>query len=247
MIGLQQRLIGCGKTVYWQPHDIDRIARHYGVKEREIAFLPMQHRDSGGQSFAGEPTTRSSDKITGPFDFYLTTETLDSYGDVVKNAGILYRRFDRNPIALGYHQGSFPIGTWSNRRNEGTKLRASLNFSNDHNAQRIARLVNEGVLRGCSIGFLPVKWEFSKDTKRPFGIDFHEIELCEASVVGIPAVPDALLAAMPAKKAATLQARRYTAPKPKTEIPPTAEDAARADLLTQHVERQRQLRRDGSQ
>jgi phage head maturation protease len=45
-------------------------------------------------------------------------------------------------------------------------------------------------MRGVSIGFIPLKWNFSKDPSRPMGVDFHAIKLLEFSICSIPANPD---------------------------------------------------------
>jgi hypothetical protein len=50
-------------------------------------------------------------------------------------------------------------------------------------------MVDEGTLRGASVGFVPGQdWKFSSDAKRPLGIDFLSgHKLLEWSVVNIPA------------------------------------------------------------
>ncbi len=44
-----------------------------------------------------------------------------------------------------------------------------------------------------SVGFAPLKYAFTDDPQRRYGIDFLEQELLEFSIVTIPANPDALL------------------------------------------------------
>jgi phage head maturation protease len=50
-----------------------------------------------------------------------------------------------------------------------------------------------GYLKATSVGFMPLKYTFSKDPAREYGIDFLEQELLEFSIVTIPANPDALI------------------------------------------------------
>jgi hypothetical protein len=47
--------------------------------------------------------------------------------------------------------------------------------------------------RGASIGFIPLKWSFSKDPARPLGLDFHAIKLLEWSICALPCNQDCIL------------------------------------------------------
>ena len=44
-----------------------------------------------------------------------------------------------------------------------------------------------------SVGFAPIKFKFTSDPERKFGIDFIEQELLEFSIVPVPANPDAVI------------------------------------------------------
>jgi hypothetical protein len=55
-------------------------------------------------------------------------------------------------------------------------------------------MVAAGVLRGCSVGFVPGRFEFSKDQSRPMGINFLSgHRLIEASICAVPANPGCLV------------------------------------------------------
>jgi HK97 family phage prohead protease len=53
--------------------------------------------------------------------------------------------------------------------------------------------VKERMLSATSVGFRPLKWSFSKDRERGGGIDFHEQELLEFSIVTVPANSEATI------------------------------------------------------
>lgn len=128
-------------------------------------------------------------------DFVLSDATVDSYGDIVEPAGWDLERFKLNPIALFAHDHRFPIGTWENVRVEAGKLIATLKLAAKGTSQRIDELialVDQGILRATSVGFMPRKYE-PVDAKHPYdGTRFTEQELLETSVVAVPANPSAL-------------------------------------------------------
>jgi phage head maturation protease len=57
-------------------------------------------------------------------------------------------------------------------------------------SDRISAAVRAGLQRGASIGFIPLKWSFSKDPSRPLGISFHAIKLLEWSFCALPCNQD---------------------------------------------------------
>lgn len=194
MLELQRRLFGGGNRIYWRDCDLAKIAERFGVEARELkdASLgaPLEVSVPSIETLAHEP---SNDE----FRFALSSEAVDTYGDVIRQMGWRYERFDKNPIALQFHRGStLPIGTWSKRGIENGMLKASLRFSSDRDAKRIEHQVRERTLRMTSVGFMPGEWKWSEDPKRKYGIDFLDGHvLLEASVVSIGANPDALIEA----------------------------------------------------
>jgi HK97 family phage prohead protease len=60
-------------------------------------------------------------------------------------------------------------------------------------ADQIFRLIKKGFITAGSVGFIPLDFTFSDD--RRGGIDFHEQELLEFSIVPIPANANALVQA----------------------------------------------------
>ena len=79
-------------------------------------------------------------------------------------------------------------------------LAAPVAIAEQYPADTVADAVRAGILRGASVGFIPLKWAFAKD--RPLGINFSQVRLLEWSVVSIPANPVALLHGAVSGKAA---------------------------------------------
>lgn len=128
-------------------------------------------------------------------DFVLSDATVDRYGDTIDPDGWDLSWFKKNPIALFGHSSSFPIGTWSNIRVEGGKLIAKLNLAARGTSARIDELiglVEQGVLRAVSVGFIPRKSEPINPDEPYKGLRFLEQELLETSLVSVPANPAAL-------------------------------------------------------
>lgn len=128
-------------------------------------------------------------------EFVLSDATVDRYGDIIDPNGWDLSWFKKNPIALFGHNSAFPIGTWTNIRIEGGKLMARLVLAARGTSQRIDELISlveQGILRATSVGFIPRKSE-PIDPDKPYnGTKFLEQELLESSLVSIPANPAAL-------------------------------------------------------
>ncbi len=142
---------------------------------------------------------KATSSDVGPnLEFVLSDATVDRYGDVVEPAGWDLRWFKKNPIALFGHSSAEPIGTWSDVRVEGGKLKGKLNFAAEGTSARIdelRRLVEQGILRAVSVGFRPLDAE-PIDAKRPYGPQkYTKQELLETSLVSVPANPAALAVA----------------------------------------------------
>jgi hypothetical protein len=104
--------------------------------------------------------------------FVISEESINSYGFRVKTDGIDLSEFEKNPIMLWSHTRSWsdktdailPIGYWKNVRKEDGKLFGEPVFDEtDDFAQKIAKKVENGTLRTCSIGIRAV--ETSNDEK----------------------------------------------------------------------------------
>lgn len=131
----------------------------------------------------------------GGLDFVLSDDTVDRYGDIIDAKGWVLANFKKNPIALFGHSNGFPIGTWSNLRIEGGKLIGTLKLAARGTSARIDELISlveQGILRAVSVGFIPIKSE-PINPDRPYGPQkYTKQELLETSLVSVPANPAAL-------------------------------------------------------
>ncbi len=128
-------------------------------------------------------------------EFVLSDATVDRYGDIVEPKGWDLAWFKQNPIALFGHDSAFPIGTWENVRVESGKLVAKLNLAARGTSARIDELiglVEQGILRAVSVGFIPSKSTPMNPDKPYNGTRFLEQQLLETSLVSVPANPAAL-------------------------------------------------------
>ncbi|HEY2162474.1 MAG TPA: HK97 family phage prohead protease, partial [Gemmatimonadaceae bacterium] len=113
----------------------------------------------------------------------------------------------RNPVVLWGHDASrLPIGRAFDVQIEDGALKASVEFVPENTpevgpfAEAVYRLARTGFLGATSVGFRPLKWDYTNDQARGAddwfpGIDFDEQELVELSVVTVPANPEALIEA----------------------------------------------------
>ena len=117
------------------------------------------------------------------------SETINSYGFKTDVKGINLSRFEKNPVMLYQHNPHMVIGRWEDIKIEGGQLSATPVFDmEDPEAAEIARKVEQGFIKGCSMGIV------IKQMTRTKGIDTAtESVLLEASIVSIPADENALV------------------------------------------------------
>lgn len=128
--------------------------------------------------------------------FVLTDESVNGYGYRVLTSGIGREQFLKNPVMLYSHEyGLLPIGTWEEVREKDGQLLATAKFDEgDPFAQEVARKVDEGILRCCSIGFNVLSIDESDDLKLPgqIGPTVTKSELLECSICAIGANRNAM-------------------------------------------------------
>lgn len=137
--------------------------------------------------------------------FTISTGIVDREKDTIAVAGWDLRNFIRNPVVLwGHDATALPIGRALDVGIEGNALKATVRFIPSDTPERggfadaVYRLARQGFLGATSVGFQPIKWEYTEDKDRGAddwfpGIDFQQQELIELSVVTVPANPEALL------------------------------------------------------
>jgi len=132
-------------------------------------------------------------------DFVISTDTVDRYGDTIAVDGWQLGNYRKNPVVLWAHDSSMmPVAKAFNVRIEDGKLKARAEFMTadiSGFADSVFKAIKGGFLNAVSVGFIPVKYAFSEDDGRTFGIDFLEQELLEFSVCPVPANPEALVEA----------------------------------------------------
>ncbi|MDI6872093.1 MAG: HK97 family phage prohead protease [Bacillota bacterium] len=129
--------------------------------------------------------------------FVISTGIVDRDQDTINPDGWKLDNYLKNPVVLWAHDYASPpvaraLATWV----ENQKLMSKAEFT-PRDLYPFGHMVYEmyanGFLRATSVGFNPVKWQFSEDRK--YGVDFLEQELLEYSCVPVPANPEALIAA----------------------------------------------------
>ena len=137
--------------------------------------------------------------------FTISTESVDRERDSIAIAGWDLSSYRKNPVVLwGHDSGQLPIGRGFDLAIEGGVLKASVEFvpadlpEGGAFAESVYRLARGGFIAATSVGFRPLKWDYSTDKDRGAddwfpGIDFQEQELVELSIVTVPANPEALL------------------------------------------------------
>lgn len=126
--------------------------------------------------------------------FVASTDAVDRHGEVIEQKWRL-ERYKLNPVVLFAHNSwDLPIGKCVNVGVVSGRLECEVEFASsaaNPEAEKIWRLVQEGVLNAVSVGFRPndIRYEM-RDGKEI--VIFSDNELFEISVVPIGANPDAL-------------------------------------------------------
>jgi HK97 family phage prohead protease len=134
----------------------------------------------------------SFDPESRSFDVVASSETIDSYGDIVKQDWRL-DRFLSNPVVLfGHRSDELPIGKASNVRVEDGRLQMRVTLSKaSERANEVFGLMSEDMIKAVSVGFRPGKRTFEKRENGSEVRVLSDNELLELSVVAIGANPDA--------------------------------------------------------
>lgn len=121
--------------------------------------------------------------------FVLSDESRNSYGFVVKTAGIDTTQFQRNPVMLYMHdRESGVVGRWENIRVEGAQLLADAVFDESTElGAKVKKQVDNGFLRCASIGIEEITQETLNGVETVV-----KCRLIEASIVDIPSNSNAV-------------------------------------------------------
>jgi hypothetical protein len=213
---LTKRINGVGNRVMWSAKDIAILSDHFrSMPEKTLRDDTVTARKPAGidpgvarrkLAEAGFAIAREMKADDVNFLFAISSEMVDLAGDVVKVAGIDTSNFNKNPSVLNAHNSAeLPIATSSAPLVSGTTLTAIARFPApgvSEDSDRVAASIRAGLVRGASIGFVPIEWSFSKDPSRPFGVDFKKVGLLEWSICSVPRNPSALLVGVVSAKSA---------------------------------------------
>ena len=129
--------------------------------------------------------------------FTISTASVDRMGDTISVDGWKLDAFRKNPVVLWAHDASsLPVAKADKLWVESGKLMAQAEFTPAGMARfndTVFDMLKGGFLNATSVGFSPLKYAFTDDPQRRFGIDFMEQELLEFSVVPVPANAEALI------------------------------------------------------
>lgn len=135
--------------------------------------------------------------------FILSDESLNSHGYWIRTEGIDLKSFKKNPVMLWNHNRSWsnttdtqlPIGHWENLRIEDGQLLGDPVFDlNDPFAAKIAKKVEQGDLRSCSVGLEATELSEAPAHLKP-GQTRRTVTKCrllEVSICDIPANSNAV-------------------------------------------------------
>lgn len=148
----------------------------------------------------------SWDPETRTARFVMTAQVEDRYGDIVVTEGIDTEEFQKNPVApLCHNTYTWPVGQWGGLekmlktrppRMEGDLILLPKGGPVPE-VDQTAWMLENGVLRACSIGFLPA-WDeiemiLDEEGHWTYGFQFNKSELLECSPCIIPANQEALI------------------------------------------------------
>jgi phage head maturation protease len=131
----------------------------------------------------------------------ISTADVDRAGDVIVSTGLRnVAEYLSNPVVLWAHQYTLPpIGTCLALEIQPDRVVAETRFAQGVAfAEELFQLYEQGVLRGWSIGFVPLRAERmpATDGGGPRGLRVEEWDLLEYSAVPVPENPGALTLAM---------------------------------------------------
>lgn len=129
--------------------------------------------------------------------FVMASDSKDRHGDINVATSLKLDAFNANPVVLLSHNHSeMPVGIWENLRKAGGKLLGELKLAapgTSRSADLARSLIEQKILRGVSVGFRVIKAEDIDD--KSYARNFIETELLEASLVAVPANPQAIMVA----------------------------------------------------
>lgn len=164
-------------------------------------ILQLHTGDSGvrtalaGTFKAANGAADNGNPDSGPvLTFIGSDESVDRYGDVVRQGGLKLDNFRRNPVVPDCHDYSSIariLGTCDSVVVKDGRLVNAVRFALDNPLGALAyKMAKAGHIRAQSIGFLPQKYQALPGSQN--GYEFLESDLLEISLVVVPANANAV-------------------------------------------------------
>jgi len=134
------------------------------------------------------------------FTFKVITDRVDGNGNQADINGWDFTRYNANPVVFFNHRWNDPpVGKALTLHTQGDHINARIQLAPTQLGEQIALMLADGYIRGASAGWKPLEFDLRMNERGwPVGIHSHKQELLELSIVGLPAHPDTLKAAMDA-------------------------------------------------
>lgn len=118
----------------------------------------------------------------------------DLWGDIVMRGAFTRSIARKTPALLWQHNSDWPIGVYTNieERAKGLYVEGALLINDVVQAKEAHALLKSGAIRGLSIGYVPVSWEYTGDGEKRTRL-LKEVDLWEISLVTFPANERALV------------------------------------------------------
>jgi HK97 family phage prohead protease len=142
-------------------------------------------------------TVRRTADPSGLYPWTMSNNGVDRYKDSISSTGWKTENFMRagGPVQFAHSTTDPGIGGVRWITSDAISLRGGIEPADHEFARAVWGLVDAGMMKGGSVGFIPLRWQYSDDPARKGGINFPEQELVEFSLTPVPALPSALLQA----------------------------------------------------
>lgn len=130
----------------------------------------------------------------GRFSGYASVfDVIDYYDDEIVRGAFANSIAEKMPVMLWQHDSAEPIGVYESIREDdiGLWIEGRLLLDLEKGREAYILLKNQAI-RGLSIGFVPILWEWENRESRRIRV-LKEIDLWEVSLVTFPANPKALV------------------------------------------------------
>lgn len=143
-------------------------------------------------------------------DAVISTESIDRDGEVLIAQGMDSSEYDANPVVFYNHDYGQPVGKVTNLRRGRDKVEATIKFAKrpddfqgSYFPEFVESLVEQGIVKGISVGFVPKPGGVRKASKKDrdsYGDEVQQVyskwKLLEVSIAPLPANGRALVSAV---------------------------------------------------